>query len=78
MLSNTASTERNDESEIESRRVEDILQDAELRELLLDVKMQKILLECNNPVKFKQHIKDPAVAKKIKKLFDAGLVGTTL
>lgn len=44
--------------------------------MLLDPELQRILVECGDPVKFQGHMRDPTTARKIKKLFDAGLVGT--
>jgi hypothetical protein len=43
----------------------------------MDVELQQILKECYDPVKFQQHMRDPVTAQKIKKLYEAGLVGTT-
>jgi hypothetical protein len=60
----------------EDKKVEKILQSDELREMLLDTKLQAILQECNDPVKFQRHMQDPVIAKKIKILFENGLVGT--
>lgn len=45
--------------------------------MLLDPELQQILKECYDPVKFQQHMRNPITAKKIKLLYDAGLVGTT-
>lgn len=53
-----------------------IVQDDELRNMLMDPKLQQILQECNDPRKFQAHMRDPVTAYKIKKLYDAGLVGT--
>lgn len=64
------------DEERDAARVKDIVADAELSALLLDVDMQRILQECGDPVKFRRHMADPVIAKKIKKLFDAGLVAT--
>ena len=64
------------DEERDAARVKDIVADAELSALLLDVNMQRILQECGDPVLFRRHMADPATAKKIKKLFDAGLVAT--
>lgn len=60
----------------EEARVKEIVQDDELRNLLMDPKLQQILQECNDPRKFQAHMRDPVTAYKIKKLYDAGLVGT--
>jgi len=64
------------DEERDAARVKDIVADAELSALLLDVNMQRVLQECGDPVLFRRHMADPATAKKIKKLFDAGLVAT--
>ena len=53
-----------------------VLQDEELREMLMDPELQKILQECGDPAKFQRHMRDPAIAYKIKRLYEAGLVGT--
>ena len=53
-----------------------MLDDPELRELLMDPDMQRILQECGDPAKFQQHMRDPLIAYRIKKLYQAGLVGT--
>jgi hypothetical protein len=53
-----------------------VLEDPELRSMLLDPNLQQILAECNDPVKFQQHMRNPEIARKIHKLFQAGLVGT--
>ena len=54
-----------------------IVQNDELRGLLMDVQLQGILQECSDPRKFQMHMSNPVTAAKIKKLYDAGLVGTT-
>ena len=64
-------------STAEEERVKQIIADPELKELLMDFDMQRILQECNDPQKFQRHMRDPVVAYKIKRLWDAGLVGTT-
>mmetsp|Transcript_19551 Transcript_19551/g.28124 ORF Transcript_19551/g.28124 Transcript_19551/m.28124 type:complete len:297 (+) Transcript_19551:228-1118(+) len=61
----------------DSERVKEIVQNDELRALLMDVELQQILKECNDPVKFRQHMSNPVTARKIKTLYEAGLVGTT-
>ena len=38
--------------------------------------MQQILQECGDPMKFYRHMQDPAIAAKIRKLQEAGLVAT--
>lgn len=40
----------------------------------MDTDLQKILQECAQPQKLRQHLQNPEVAKKIKRLTDAGLV----
>lgn len=52
----SAITEVNREEE---ERVKDIVQDEELRNMLMDPKLQQILMECNDPVKFQRHMRDP-------------------
>jgi hypothetical protein len=54
-----------------------VLENEELRSLLMDPGLQQILKECNDPVRFQHHMRDPITARKIKKLYEAGLVGTT-
>jgi hypothetical protein len=44
--------------------------------MLLDPELQRVLKECNDPVSFQRHMKDPVIAYKIRRLFEAGLVGT--
>lgn len=58
----------------EQEKVNAIINDPELSSILMDPKMQRVLQECNNPVKFNQHMKDPETARKINKLFASGLV----
>lgn len=58
----------------EEKKVKDIVNNPELAQLLMDPKMQGILQECGNPRKFQEHMKNPDTARKIKLLFDAGLV----
>lgn len=60
----------------EDERVKEIVQDKELRDMLIDPKLQQILQECNDPIRFQAHMRDPVTAYKIRKLYDAGLVGT--
>ena len=48
----------------------------QLRGLLMDVELQAILQECYEPAALRRHMSDPATARKIKRLYDAGLVGT--
>jgi hypothetical protein len=63
--------------DIEDAKVKEIINNAELTAMLMDPKMQSILQECGDPVKFQRYMRDPVIAAKIKKLFDAGLVGTS-
>lgn len=44
--------------------------------MLMDPTTQSMLMECGDPEKFQRHMRDPAKARAIRKLFDAGLVGT--
>ena len=60
----------------EAKQAEVVLNDPELRSLLLDPHMQTILAECSDPRRFQAHMRDPVTAGRIKRLFDAGLVGT--
>ena len=53
-----------------------MLSDPELRSLLIDPELQRVLVECGDPSKFRQHMRDPVTASKIVKLQKAGLVGT--
>jgi hypothetical protein len=57
-------------------RCHQVLEDEELRSMLMDPELQRILMECGDPVKFQQHMANPTTAKKINKLYAAGLVGT--
>lgn len=57
-------------------RVKEILEDEELRGFLMDPDLQRILQECNDPIAFQKHMRHAPTAAKIKRLFDAGLVGT--
>lgn len=50
--------------------------DVELSSLLLDVEFQQVLKDCNDPLKYHRHMSNPDTAKKIKKMFEAGLVAT--
>jgi hypothetical protein len=61
----------------EDAKVKAIINNTELTAMLMDPKMQSILQECGDPVKFQRYMRDPVIAAKIKKLFDAGLVGTS-
>ena len=51
-----------------------VLEDPELREMLMDAQLQQVLLECGDPRKFQQHMRDPETARKIRKLQQSGLV----
>lgn len=62
----------------EEKRVKAVLADPELRDLLMDVGMQRVLQECGDPAKFAEHMRNPQTARKIKKLYENGLVGTAL
>jgi hypothetical protein len=57
-------------------RAMQVLKDPELREMLMDPSLQRILQECGDPVLFQRHMRDPATAAKIRKLYASGLVGT--
>ena len=65
-----------DLSSVDDKQVKQVLEDNELREMLMDPELQRILQECGDPIKFQQHMRDPVIAFKIKKLYQAGLVGT--
>lgn len=58
-------------------QVKQVLDDPELRGLLMDPMMQQILQDCSNPQLFQKHMSNATTAKKIQKLYQAGLVGTT-
>jgi hypothetical protein len=62
----------------EAARVQEILADPELRELLMDPATQRMLQECGDPNMFRRHMMNPATAAKLKKLYQAGLVGTAM
>lgn len=53
-----------------------IVSDPELSSLLMDPEFQIILQECNDPRKYSMHMSNPVTAKKIKLLYDKGLVAT--
>ena len=53
-----------------------IIKNSELTALLMDVEFQKIIQECNNPILFQKHMKDPNIAAKIRLLHESGLVAT--
>lgn len=44
----------------------------------MDTELQRILVECGDPAKFQQHMRNPVVRGKIMKLQQAGLVGTAI
>ncbi len=44
--------------------------------MLMDPELQNTLQECSDPVVFQRVMRDPVMAYKIKKLYEAGLVGT--
>ncbi len=48
--------------------------DPELRDLLMDANFQRTLMECNDPKKLQEHMKNAETVRKIKKLQAAGLV----
>lgn len=62
------------EKEAEEAKVQKILQDEELRAMLMDPNLQQILLECGDPIKFQQHMRNPETARKIMRLKESGLV----
>ena len=64
-------------NDIKDSDVSSILNDPELAAMLMDVELQKILKECQDPMKFQFYMRDPIISKKIQKLWQAGLVGTT-
>lgn len=64
------------DTKVEDTQVQAVLDDPELREMLLDPKLQQILQECGDPILFQKHMRDPIISKKIRKLYQAGLVGT--
>ena len=53
------------------------MSDGELSALLLDPAFQQVLKDCNDPVKYHMHMCNPVTAKKIQKMFNAGLVAKT-
>lgn len=60
----------------DAARVQEIIADPELRDMLMDPQLQRILQECGDPRLFQKHMSNPETARKIKKLYDSGLVGT--
>jgi STI1 domain len=54
-----------------------IVSDGELSALLLDADFQQVLKDCDDPMKYHMHMSNPATAKKIQKMFNAGLVAKT-
>jgi hypothetical protein len=42
----------------------------------MDPELQRVLVECGDPAKFQQHMRNPDTARKIMRLQKAGLVGT--
>jgi hypothetical protein len=40
----------------------------------MDAELQKVLMECSDPQKLQAHMRNPDMAKKIRKLAEAGLV----
>jgi hypothetical protein len=63
-------------NEVSDKQVQEVLGDPELRQMLEDPAMQQILMECGEPDKFQQHMRNPETARKIQKLYKSGLVGT--
>lgn len=53
-----------------------VVSDSELSSLLLDTSFQQILKECNDPLMYSMHMRNPVTARKIKTMFNAGLVAT--
>ena len=44
----------------------------------MDVKFQQVLKDCSDPAKYRAHMSNKETARKLKKMFDAGLVATAL
>ena len=72
---NTTTT-MNDNNDVKDSDVSKILNDPELSSMLMDVELQRVLKECEDPMKFQFYMRDPVIARKIEKLWKAGLVGT--
>ena len=53
-----------------------VVSDRELSSLLLDPVFQQTLKECNDPLMYSMHMRNPDTARKIKLMFNAGLVAT--
>ena len=53
-----------------------VVSDSELSALLLDPAFQQTLKECNDPLMYSIHMRNPVTARKIKLMFNAGLVAT--
>mmetsp|Transcript_9478 Transcript_9478/g.9537 ORF Transcript_9478/g.9537 Transcript_9478/m.9537 type:complete len:352 (-) Transcript_9478:26-1081(-) len=70
-----ADTSKSVTQDISDQQVKEVLDDEELRGLLLDKQFQQIISECNDPVLFQKHLRDPSTAYKIKRLYSAGLLG---
>eukprot|EP00597_Dinobryon_sp_UTEXLB2267_P010758 CAMPEP_0170101742 /NCGR_PEP_ID=MMETSP0020_2-20130122/2441_1 /TAXON_ID=98059 /ORGANISM="Dinobryon sp., Strain UTEXLB2267" /LENGTH=206 /DNA_ID=CAMNT_0010324899 /DNA_START=256 /DNA_END=876 /DNA_ORIENTATION=+ len=43
-------------------KVQQVLADPELRALLMDGELQRVLVECADPVRFREHMRDPTLA----------------
>ena len=66
-----------EQDKAEQEAVNRILRDPELRTLLLDPAMQTVLQSCagsDNGSALAQYMRDPAMAVKLRKLADAGLI----
>eukprot|EP01038_Epipyxis_sp_PR26KG_P011516 gene11516-15426_t len=62
--------------EEEDAKIKKILDDQELRDMLMDPALQAILLECNDPMKYQHHMRDPIISRKIRRLLESGLLAT--
>lgn len=68
-------TAKNSEGDVtDEKRVQQIINDSELRDLLMDPAMQQILVECGDPIKLRKHLNNTETARKIRKLEVAGLI----
>ena len=74
--SKCGSSSSSSSSSSEDDRLKEIVNDPELSAMLLDPNLQRILVECGDPVKFQMHMQDPVIANKIRRMYQAGLVGT--
>jgi len=58
-------------------RAEAAMQDPEIQGIMRDPVMQQILQQMqDDPSALKEHMQNPAIAEKIQKLFEAGIIGT--